>query len=455
MKKFISIIMAVLLLVSSATFTLADDDMDNLPIQEQADTAGAYFGEIIKYIKENYVGGEVDTEKLVQAAVRAVVGELDSYSDYLTPEEYKLVKESERTVWYAPEFKCDFSGGGYPVISEISSGSRAYQDGIRVGDEIRAIKNVSAYAIGEEEYFSSVTSDIAEAITMKISRGDTVREYNINLVRVELHSVSNVNDMSQFNSSGQNFNDSSVGYIKISTFTNNTANEFANALNTFKAAGKSKLILDLRGNTGGYVEEAINVAKLIVPGGVIITTRDKKGNLTTYSSDLKVTPYEKCVVLVDGMTASAAEIVASAMQDSGAAKIVGEKTFGKGVMQSVMSFDDVGVVKMTTLEYSSRYGKKINGIGITPDITVDKILFVSEKDSLDSANVIAALKFLGFKVDAENTVARDLGRYQAEMNLNVTYKLDGPTVAAINYEIYTGLMENDRILTVGYINLLA
>ena len=192
---------------------------------------------------------------------------------------------------------------------------------------------------------------------MKIARGDTVRDYNINLVRVELHSVNTVTDMTQFNSSGQNFNDKSVGYIKISTFTNNTANEFASAINTFKAASKTKLILDLRGNTGGYVDEAINVAKLIVPGGVIITTRDKKGNLTTYSSDLKTTPYEKCVVLVDSMTASAAEIVASAMQDSGAAKIVGEKTFGKGVMQSVMSFDDVGVVKMTTLEYSSRYGK--------------------------------------------------------------------------------------------------
>lgn len=457
MKKFISAFVAVVISAVSVSAVWAEDTerLDDMPIQEQADTAGAYFGEILKYIQENYIGSDVDTEKLMQAAVRAVVGELDDYSDYLTPEEYELVKASERTVWYAPEFKCDFSGGGYPIISEISNGSRAYQDGIRPGDEIMAIKNVSSYAIGEEEYFTSVTSDIAEAVTMKIARGDTVREYNINLVRVEIHSVSSINDMKQLNNGGQSFNDESVGYIKIDTFTNNTSTDFASAINNFKAAGKTKLILDLRGNTGGYVEEAINVAKQIVPRGVIITTRDKKGNLTTYSSDLRVTPYEKCVVLVDSMTASAAEILASAMQDSGAAKIVGEKTYGKGVMQSVMSFDDIGVVKMTTLEYSSRYGKKINGVGITPDITVDKILFVAESDSLDSKNVIAALKFLGFKVDANNSVERDLGRYQAEMGLNVTYKLDGPTVAAINYEIYTGLMESDRILTVGYINLLA
>lgn len=438
----------------TAVLVWADDDFSDMPVQEQADTAGAYFGEIIKYIQENYVGGEVDTQRLVQAAVRAVVGELDDYSDYLTQEEYDLVKASERTVWYAPEFKCDFSGGGYPIISEISRGSRAYQDGIRAGDEIRSIKGVSSYAIGEEEYFDSVTSDVAESVNMSISRGDTIKNYSINLVRVELHSVSAVNNMSELNNKNQVFTDDSVGYIKITTFTNNTSQDFARAIREFKEAGKTKLILDLRGNTGGYVEEAINVAKLIVPNGVIITTRDKKGNITTYSSDLKVKPYEKCVVLVDGMTASSAEIVASAMQDSGAAKIVGEKTFGKGVMQSVMSFDDLGVVKMTTLEYSSRYGKKIDGVGITPDITVDKILFVSEEDKLDSENVIAAFKFLGFRVDENNSVERNLGRYQAEMNLDVTYKLDGPTVAAMNYEIYTELVESDRILGVGYINLL-
>lgn len=444
--------MAVLIL--SSVVWAEDESINSLSVEEQAETAGAYFGEIIKYIKENYVGNDVDTDRLMHAAIKAVVGELDEYSDYLTPNEYELVKESEKTVWYAPEFKCDFSGGGYPIISEISKGSRAYQDGIRPGDEIRAIKGVPSYAIGEEEYFNSVTSDIPESISMRISRGNTVRDYNINLIRVELHSVNYVSDVSDFNSKHQKFSDPSVGYIKITTFTDNTATDFQKAISEFKSQGKTRLILDLRGNTGGYVDEAIKVAKLIVPNGVIITARDKKGEITTYSSDLKVKPYEKCVVLVDGMTASAAEIIASAMQDSGAAKIVGEKTFGKGVMQSVMSFDDVGVVKMTTMEYSSRYGKKINGIGITPDITVDKILFVSEEDSLDSENVIAALKFLGFRVDKNNSVERNLGRYQAEMNLEVTYKLDGPTVSAMNYEIYTELMESDRILTVGYINLL-
>lgn len=452
MKRVLALTIAAIMLSVNTAWA---DDFNAMSYDEQADTAGAYFGEIIKYIKSNYVGKDVDTEKLIHAAIRAVVGELDGYSDYLTPEEYALVKESEKTVWFAPEFECDLSGGGYPVITSVPKGSRAYQDGIREGDMVRAIKGVSSYAIGDEEFFDSTTSDVAESISMRISRGEMIKDYNVNLVRFELHSVNAVNDMSQFNTKTQQFTDTSVGYISITAFTSNTAAEFTRALSDFRNQGKKKLILDLRGNTGGYVEEAIAVARQIVPSGTIITTRDKKGAMTTYSSDLRIKPYEKCVILVDGMTASAAEIIASAMQDSGSAKIVGEKTYGKGVMQSVMSFDDIGVVKMTTLEYSSRHGKKVDGIGITPDVSVDKILFVSEDDSLESENVISALRFLGFKIDSNNSVARNIGRYQAEYKLKVTYKLDGPTVSAMNYEIYTQLMESDRILAVGYLNLLA
>ena len=206
MKRLILCFAAVLIMTASVWA----EDMSEMTPQEQADTAGAYFGEIIKYIQENYMGGEVDTDELVHAAVRAVVGELDEYSDYLTNEEYDLVKESERTVWYAPEFECDFSGGGYPVISELATSSKAYQDGIRVGDEIRAIKGVSSYAIGEEEYFASVTSDIAESIDMRIARGDNVKDYSISLVRNELHSVTAVNDMSTFDSNSQKYTDGSV-----------------------------------------------------------------------------------------------------------------------------------------------------------------------------------------------------------------------------------------------------
>ncbi len=451
MKKVLAVIVAVCLM-SANTFA---EDMSNMTDKEQADLAGAYVSEIIKYIKENYIGDDVDTNVLIHSAVKAIVGELDQYSDYLTQEEYNEIKANTKSSWYAPEFTCEIGESGYPVISKLSNTSKAYQDGIREGDTIRNIDGVSTYNIGEEEYFSRSTSDIPTTLNMRIARSDdNIKEYTVSLVKFEIHSVETA-DITEFNNSSQKFTDKTVGYIRINSFYENTAGEFASAISKLRSDGKTRLILDLRGNTGGYVDEAIAVAKQIVPNGVIISTRDKKGAVNTYTSDLREVPFEECVVLTDSMTASAAEILASAMQDSKAGRIVGEQTFGKGVMQSVMDFDDIGVIKMTTLEYFSRYGKKINGVGITPDIQVDKIDFVSETDDLTSKNVAAVIKFLGFRLDENNTVERNIGRYQAEMGLPVTNRLDQATVNAMNYEIYEDMLNNDRAFALGYLELLS
>ncbi len=447
-------VLAALIAAGLITANVYAEDMTNMSNQAQADLAGEYISEIVKYIRENYIGEDVDTNVLIHAAVKAMVGQLDEYSDYLTKEEYNDVKNNTRYSWYAPEFSCEIGEEGYPIVGKLDPKSRAFQDGIREGDAIRSIDGVSTYNIDEEEYFERTSSSTPTEIKMGISRGESVTNYTINLVRYEIHSVE-TKEISEFENANQKFNDKSVGYIHISSFYDYTSNEFTSAINKLKEEGKTKLILDLRGNSGGYVDEAIEVAKQIVPSGTIISTRDKKGAVNTYTSDLRTRPFEKCVVLVDSMTASSAEILASAMQDSGAGTIIGEKTFGKGVMQSVMDFDDIGVIKMTTLEYFSRYGKKINGVGITPDIEVSKIDFVSETDALDSDNVAAVIRFLGFRLDSVNTVERNIGRYQVEMGLPVTYKLDAATVNAMNYEIYEDMINNDRIFTMGYINLLS
>jgi carboxyl-terminal processing protease len=323
-----------------------------------------------------------------------------------------------------------------------------------MGDYISSIDGVSTYGIGEEEYDSLVTKTKITNIHVKVKQGGNGADFDIPLKRVISKSVL-VREMSDFNSTSQKFDSADVGYIQISVFSKNTAKEFSDAISTLKSSGKKRLILDLRGNTGGYVDEAIDVCKQIVPKGPIISTKSKNGTVTTYSSDLSKTPFEKCVILVDSNTASASEIVASAMQDSGAGIIVGEQTFGKGVMQSVMDFESLGVLKMTTLEYTSRLGKTINGVGVTPDVSVDKVLFIEETDSLDSSKVISAIRFLGYRVDENNTVARNIGKYQAELGIPVTYKLNAATVSAINMEIYDKLTENDRILSAGYLSLLS
>ncbi len=453
-KRVSAVFMAVLLLGTSVYAS----DFDTMTNEEKAQAAGVYVEEVIKYINDNYIGeNDVDVENLMHAAIKAMAKELDEYSDYLTPEEYLQIKESESKMWYSPDFVCIFNEDGYPVITSITNSSKAYLAGLREGNEIRSIAGVSAYGIGEEEYNSLVTHSDAAPIKMKISSGGSI----ISEISVPVSLIVNPTvisyDISKAGKGSESikFDDPTVGYVKITTFSNGTAEEFRIAVNQLKSKDCTKLIIDLRGNTGGYVDEAIKIAQMIVPEGIIITARDKMGNGTVYSSNLKTSPFEKCVILVDSMTASSAEILASAMQDSGAAAIVGEQTYGKGVMQSVMDFSDAGVIKMTTQEYTTRNGKKINGIGIIPDVNIHKIMFLAEDSTLDNNDVIAAMKFLGFKIDEKNSVEKAIGSYQAELGLPVTYKMDKSTVNAINLEIYEDMINNDRILTAGYLNILS
>ncbi len=452
MKKtgVILITAAMLFMGTSATFGGAFDGMTS---DEKAQAAGVYFEEIVRYISENYVGGEVDVDKLMQGAVSGMTQMLDGYSAYMPIDEYNQLKENEKRSKYSPDFTCVFNESGYPEITEIAVSSENYRAGIRKGDNIRTINGVTTYGIEEEEYYERVTLAANEELKMKISRGNLMKDYSIKTYKVVNTSIV-VKDISDLNTTNHTYDDRSIGYIKINTFTSNSAEDFRQAVGQLKSRGVKKLVLDLRGNTGGYVDEAIEVCKQIVPSGTIITAKDKQGNNTVYTSELATPPFERYVVLVDGMTASAAEILASAMQDSGAAKIVGEQTYGKGVMQSVMEFQGLGVVKLTTLEYKSRLGKTINGVGITPDVTVDKILFLDEKDELTGDKVTAALRYIGFKVNEENSNARNIGKFQAEMGMTVTYKLNSQTVNAINLEIYQNLLEDDRILTAGYMSLL-
>lgn len=454
-KRFTACILSAVMFFVSQTYA---SDFDNMTDDEKAQAAGVYVEEIIRYINENYIGSkEVSVEELMHSAIRAMAKELDEYSDYLTPDEYNTLKESENRVWYAPDFVCVFNEDGYPKVTEIKPTSRAYQAGLREGTTIRSIGDITAYGIGEEEYTSLVTKSDSNTIKMRISTvNNIINEVTVPLVLVENPTVLTYDiSMAGKGAEETKFEDKSVGYIKITTFANDTANEFNSIISQLKEKGCTKLIIDLRGNTGGYVEPAIKVSQTVVPSGIIITARDKAGNGTTYTSDLRVTPFSKYVVLVDSMTASSAEILASAMQESGIATIVGEQTFGKGIMQSIMDFSDAGVIKMTTQEYTTRTGKKLNGVGITPDINVDKLLFVSEDAKTDSNEVISAMKFLGFRIDKDNTVERAIGSYQAEMKLPVTYKMDKATVNAINLEIYEDMINNDRVLTAGYINILS
>ncbi len=422
----------------------ADEDMD----KEEAE---AYLGEIIEYITGNYIGGDVTVEELVQAALSGMSSVLDDYSQYYTKEQYEnIMKSTARTV-YRPSFQIEESDKGGWAICDIDSQGYARKAGFRNGDIITEVNGIDVTGFSYDEVNGLLTSSSPGSITLKAARGSRTVEGVVTLEHFEVTTVE-IGDLNELIDFEDEEADPSIGYVKIETIGEGTANEFKNAITQLKKNKVKTLILDLRGNTGGYSDQAVDICNLIVPSGVIISTQDKAGNRQSYHSTLKDPPFDKIVVLVDGMTASASEIIASSIQESGIGIVVGETTFGKGVMQEVVEYEDLGLLKITAYEYYTRNGNKINGVGITPDVQVDQILFISKEDDADSVKVKQALEFLGYDTEGKSGVTKSIGRFQAREGLPTTYKLDEATISAINVKIYSRMLKTDRTLLVGYLN---
>jgi carboxyl-terminal processing protease len=297
-----------------------------------------------------------------------------------------------------------------------------------------------------------LTSATADTLQLRLWRSGRELEVRCTLREKKVKTVE-VIDIGTKITLNPKYKNDEIAYIKINQIADNTDSEIRQAITSLKKQGKTKLVLDLRGNTGGYVEQAIGVCRQLVPSGRIIYAKDKAGNVTEYNSYLTQKPFDNMIVLVDDMTASASEIVASAIQDSGAGIVIGKQTYGKGVMQSVIDLSEMGYLKLTAYEYFSRTGKKINGVGVTPDIPIEDVLFVSEDDSISSSKVRTALELMGYSTLTESKIKRSIGSFQRKEGLPVTYKLDSATVNAINVKVYTMTKDTDRALVEAYVNL--
>lgn len=408
-----------------------------------------YLSELIDFINENYIGA-IDNQKLIESAMSGIAKTLDDYSEYYTADEYAAITRNTAKTVYTVTFGFEMNKDGEFNIVEFPNGQKRDDDGFRYKDKINTVNGVSTAGLSLSEMRGLLVSTSPAPLNINVIRRGKAMDIKARLVPVTAKTVSYGGIASYINFKDENV-DKSVGYIKIETFGDGTSDEFRSAVTALRRDKKSRLILDLRGNTGGYVDQAISICNLIVPSGTIITTRDKSGNTQTYKSSLNAAPFDKMIVLVDEMTASASEIIASALQDSGAGLIVGEHTFGKGVMQGVVEFGDIGTLKLTMYEYYSRNGRKIDGVGITPDYEVDDVLFVTETDKTTSKKLKDALTYLGYNTSSENDIIKSIGKFQISEGLSPTYKLNKETVARINLRVFESQKKSDDILMQGYL----
>lgn len=332
-------------------------DTQNAKLMGNSDYKLSYLEELINA----YYFNDVDQETLQNGAYHGVFDSLeDPYSQYFTPEEYEE---------YSSVVNGNFGGigaglqkdadTGEVVVTKVYEDSPAEKGGIKEGDIIVSADGHKGVNYSLEDYVS------------KYLRGDEGTEVNLVIDREgEEIELTLVRDIIEVETVAYKMLDNNIGYIQISQFTGSTDKEFEKAFEDLESQGMTSVIYDLRNNGGGIVDTATNILDYLLPKGTVMYTMDKAGNRHDYNSDAshKEIP---TVVLVNGNTASSAEIFTGAIRDFKYGTIIGTQTYGKGIVQTSFKLQDDSAVKLTTHKYYTPSGECIHGQGITPDIVLE------------------------------------------------------------------------------------
>jgi carboxyl-terminal processing protease len=321
--------------------------------------------EVLERVKHDYVN-PVDDHQLLQAAIRGMVSSLDPYSAYLDGDEYDEVKISSSGQYSGVGIEVSMEDEEVVVVSPLE-GSPAAQAGIRSGDIIATIDGVPVNTTSLADTIGRMRGKEGTSVKIGVLREGSPEplQFTLKRSRVELRSVK------------AELLEPGMGYVRISQFSETTGDDLEAALKDLRkrnGAALKGLVLDLRNNPGGVLEAAVSVSDAFLESGVIVTA---KGRTPESKFEMDATPGDALngapiVVLVNGGSASAAEIVAGALKDNHRAKLMGRTTFGKGSVQTVIPLPGDRAVKLTTSLYYTPSGISINHRGIAPDIELPR-----------------------------------------------------------------------------------
>ena len=428
---------------------------------EKTRMAGELLSSVMDLLMERFVGDEISPEYLYESALRGMMDSLDPYSQYLTTDELSDLQKNFSGKAFGIGITLDTSDKNTPIVSSVLHDSPADKSGLEKGDVLLEVNKKDIKGFSLAEILSVI--DEADIVTLKIQRGTGTFEKSIKKQELEVRTVASA-QFEDLIESAEKRDNNALRYIVIAEFGSETDKEFAETLTKMNDQGVKRVLIDLRGNPGGYADSVVKVCNRIVPKGPIMYTIDKQGKKTEIDSKLEKIPFEKIVVLTDHATASAAEVLASALQDSGAAVIVGDTTYGKGVIQSLYPLPVGGALKFTTEEYLRRSGKKIDKIGVTPDVfetTPDLIMEPVELDANNSSYslpaVRAILKYLGYSFDApandkiyDNSLKEAVKHFQTDSGIEANGDLDTFTLLKLNLAMYSVYSETDKALETAY-----
>ena len=375
-KRVAAISMIVIMLFASSVYA------------EEQSNEYTYVDKLFGYASEMYVDETLTKEEIFDRALnkyleenpdavldilKAGFSEIDDYTEFYTPDDYQQYVDSINHTFYGIGVIIQKTGSYVELVRVLEDGD-AKAVGMEIGDKIINVDGIDMKDKTVDEVQTAIVGELGTTVNITVLRGEQELTFTLTRKAVSATTVDYL------------MLDNNIAYISILNFAQTTSQEFAAVLEELDKNNITQIILDMRDNPGGYLVSAVEIANMIVPEGIIVQTmyRQSENNVTFYS-DLKEAKY-KFAVLVNENTASAAEILTGAMQDSGIATVIGETTYGKAVIQEMYTLRDGNAFKITTGRYLTRNGREINHKGLEPDVYVvntTEEIDVSKYDEID------------------------------------------------------------------------
>ena len=312
-------------------------------------------------IEENYYLEEVGDDVLREGAYEGVVAALgDPYSVYYTPEEAEEVFAQSEGIYYGIGAYVQLDTvTGYGMITGTIKGTPAEEAGLRAGDIIYKVEGEDMAGLDLTQVVTRIKGKEGTKVHITLVREGKEVEVDVERRKIESPTVEH------------SMLDDKMGYVQITEFDDVTVNQFTEALKDLKNQKAEGMILDLRANPGGNLYAVVDIADMLLGEGLILYTEDKAGRREEYKSDANMAIDIPIVILVDGNSASASEVLSGALKDHDKATLVGTTTFGKGIVQTIRTLRDGSAIKLTISAYYTPSGTNIHGTGIEPDVVVE------------------------------------------------------------------------------------
>ncbi len=353
-KKFkVIFLTAILFIFSKITFAANDEN-----IYDKIDL----FGEVLDKINKEYVD-EVNHGDAMDAAINGVLQSLDPYSAYMSPDTFKEMETETSGKFGGLGIEVGMEFGVVKVITPMDD-SPAEREGVKAGDYIVKVDGVQVQGKTLSEAVELMRGPVGSKIEITVRRKGVKKALTFEIIR-EIIVVESVKSK---------IIDDNVGYIRLTAFNENSSRQVKDKIKKFKKKKINKYVLDLRNNPGGLLSQAVKISDFFLDNGEIVSTKSRKSyeNKKYFAKKGDIINGKTLVVLINYGSASASEIVAGALKDHKRAILIGENSYGKGSVQSIIPLKNEGAIRLTISKYYLPSGESISGTGITPDIEVSE-----------------------------------------------------------------------------------